>query len=231
MGIPFVQTAPRDIPRVMLAWLVQSFMPLHPTAIDVDTLSVTSIELGHASDTTLTRASAGVVAVEGTALAKATNKLSFFAATTSAELAGVISNETGSGLLVFATSPALTTPNLGTPSAVTLTSGTGLPISTGVSGLGAGVAAFLGTPNSANLRTAVTDETGTGSLVFQSQPTVYAPILSGDDFIDLPASPALGQIARIDDSNTAAWGATVAGGGANVVIAWWSGAAWKVMGA
>ena len=38
-----------------------------------------------------------------------------FAATTSAELAAVISDETGSGALVFATSPALTTPNLGTP--------------------------------------------------------------------------------------------------------------------
>tara|TARA_R110002012_G_C11673802_1_gene613389 strand:- start:1720 stop:4017 length:2298 start_codon:yes stop_codon:yes gene_type:complete len=39
-----------------------------------------------------------------------TNKISDFAASTSAELAGKISDETGSGLLVFATSPALTTP-------------------------------------------------------------------------------------------------------------------------
>jgi hypothetical protein len=35
-----------------------------------------------------------------------------FAATTSAQLAGVISDETGSGALVFATSPTLTTPSL-----------------------------------------------------------------------------------------------------------------------
>lgn len=41
------------------------------------------------------------------------NKLSVHAATTSAELAGVISDETGSGALVFATSPNLTTPNIG----------------------------------------------------------------------------------------------------------------------
>lgn len=40
------------------------------------------------------------------------NKLSVFAATTSAELAGVISDETGTGALVFATSPTLTTPTL-----------------------------------------------------------------------------------------------------------------------
>ena len=56
---------------------------------------------------------------------------------------------------------------LGTPSGGTLTNATGLPISTGVSGLGTGVATFLGTPSSANLRAALTDEAGTGSLVFQ----------------------------------------------------------------
>lgn len=44
-----------------------------------------------------------------------TNPLSQFAATTSAQLAGVISDETGSGAAVFATSPTLVTPLLGTP--------------------------------------------------------------------------------------------------------------------
>lgn len=51
---------------------------------------------------------------------------------------------TGSGGIVLATSPSLTTPNLGTPSAATLTNATGLPISSGVSGLGTGVATALG---------------------------------------------------------------------------------------
>jgi hypothetical protein len=70
------------------------------------------------------------------------------------------------------TSPTLTTPVLGTPSSGTLTSCTGLPISTGVSGLGTGVATFLATPSSANLASAITDETGTaGSLVFSAGPT------------------------------------------------------------
>ena len=62
---------------------------------------------------------------------------------------------------------------LGTPSGGTLTNATGLPISTGVSGLGAGVATFLATPSSANLASALTDETGTaGSVVFSAGPTL-----------------------------------------------------------
>ena len=84
---------------------------------------------------------------------------------------------TGSGSYVKATSPTLTTPNLGTPSAATLTNATGLPISTGVSGLGTGVATALATPSSANVATAVTDETGSGSLVFATSPTLTTPNL------------------------------------------------------
>ena len=99
-------------------------------------------------------------------IALTSNKLSAFASTTSTELAGVISDETGSGSLVFATSPTLVTPALGTPSSVTLTNATGLPVSTGISGLGTGVATFLATPSSSNLASAVTDETGSGALVF-----------------------------------------------------------------
>ena len=66
---------------------------------------------------------------------------------------------------------------LGTPSSGTLTNATGLPVSTGISGLGTGVATFLATPSSANLATAVTDETGSGALVFASSPTLVTPTL------------------------------------------------------
>jgi hypothetical protein len=175
----------------------------------------------------------------------------------SANLAAAVTDETGTGALVFANSPILTTPNLGTPSAITLTNGTGLPLNTGITGtlpianggtgttsttfvnlttnvtgtlpvanggtggttftagtylkgngtsafsgqsgipagditsgtlavarggtgitsLGTGVATFLGTPSSANLAAAVTDETGSGSLVFATSPTLVTPVL------------------------------------------------------
>ncbi len=55
---------------------------------------------------------------------------------------------------------------LGTPSSGTATNLTGLPVTTGISGLGTNVAAFLATPSSANLRAALTDETGTGIAYF-----------------------------------------------------------------
>jgi hypothetical protein len=156
-----------------------------------------------------------------------TNVATFLATPTSANLAAAVTDETGSGALVFATSPTLVTPALGTPSSGTLTnctslpistgvsglgtsvatalavnvgsagavvvnggalgtpssgtltSCTGLPISTGVSGLGTGVATFLATPSSANLATAVTDETGSGSLVFGTSPTLSNPTITG----------------------------------------------------
>ena len=75
------------------------------------------------------------------------------------------------------TSPTLVTPILGTPVSVTLTNATGLPISTGVTGLGTGVATFLATPSSANLAAALTDETGTGANVFANSPTLVTPLL------------------------------------------------------
>lgn len=106
-----------------------------------------------------------------------TNVPTFLTTPSSANLAAAITDETGTGALVFATSPALVTPALGTPASGVLTNATGLPIGSGVSGLGTGVATFLGTPSSANLRGALTDETGTGAAVFATSPTLVTPAL------------------------------------------------------
>lgn len=75
--------------------------------------------------------------------------------------------------LVF-TNSVLTTPNIGTPSAGNLVNCTNYPL-TSLTGLGANVATFLGTPSSANLAAAVTDETGTGALVFANSPAFTTP--------------------------------------------------------
>jgi hypothetical protein len=61
-----------------------------------------------------------------------------------------------------------------------LTLGAALPVAsggTGITSFGTGVATFLGTPSSANLAAAVTDETGTGALVFANTPTLVTPVL------------------------------------------------------
>lgn len=172
-------------------------------------------------------------------LAKLQN-LSAFAATTSAQLAGVISDETGTGLLVFATSPTLTTPVLGvatatsinkvaitapaTGSTLTIADGKTLTVSntltfTGTDGItvafggglsiaaakvltvsntmtftatdgstisfGAGgtlaytsanLSVFAAT-TSAQLAGVISDETGTGLLVFGTAPTLNSPVL------------------------------------------------------
>ena len=70
----------------------------------------------------------------------------------------------------------------GANSDITSLSGLTTPLSvvqggTGITSFGTGVATFLGTPSSANLAAAVTDETGSGSLVFATSPTFVTPVL------------------------------------------------------
>ncbi len=128
--------------------------------------------------------SATITPAVGSITGLGTGVATFLATPSSANLAAALTDETGTGANVFATSPTLVTPVLGTPTSGVLTNCTGLPIATGVSGLGAGVATFLATPSSANLLAAVTDETGTGALVFGTSPTVTTPTFVGNVLLD-----------------------------------------------
>jgi hypothetical protein len=143
-------------------------------------------------------------------LATTSDKLSAFAATTSAELAGVISDETGSGALVFANTPTLVTPVLGVASATSINkvaltapaSSATLTIADGKTLTASNTLTFTGTDassvafgtggtvtytanklsvfaatTSAELAGVISDETGSGALVFANTPTLVTPAL------------------------------------------------------
>lgn len=104
-----------------------------------------------------------------------TDKLSALAATTSAELAGVISDETGTGALVFANTPTLVTPVLGAATATSI-NGTTIPTSATLTKTSDNLSVFAAT-TSAQLAGVISDETGTGSLVFATSPSLTTPSL------------------------------------------------------
>jgi hypothetical protein len=136
----------------------------------------------------------------------------------SANLRAAVTDETGTGSLVFATSPTLVTPNLGTPSALVGTNITGTAagltagnVTTNANLTGAvtsvGNATSLGSFTSANLAAALTDETGTGAAVFANTPTLVTPNIGAATGTSLAVTGA------VTSSGTAGVGyATGAGG-------------------
>jgi len=74
-----------------------------------------------------------------------------------------------------------------------------------ITGLGTGVATWLATPSSANLAAAVTDETGTGSLVFSSSPTLSSPTFT----TPVLGTPSSGNLANCTGYPTSALSGTL----------------------
>jgi len=103
----------------------------------------------------------------------ANNKLSAFAATTSAELAGVISDEEGSGKLVFNNSPVLVTPALGTPASGNLANCSGVTVAGGGTGETTKQAAINSLTDVAGAgdESVLTKDTTTGNAVFKAAAT------------------------------------------------------------
>jgi hypothetical protein len=106
----------------------------------------------------------------------------------SANLRAAMTDETGTGVLVFNNAPTLIAPALGTPTALVGTNITGTAagltagnVTTNANLTGAvtsvGNATSLGSFTSANLAAALTDETGTGANVFANTPSLITPIL------------------------------------------------------
>jgi len=159
---------------------------------------------GTGSSSTYLRGDGTWQTIAGGGDALTTSPLSQFAATTSAQIAGVISDETGSGALVFGTSPSLTTPALGTPSSVTLTNATGLPLSTGVTGTLAITNGGTGQTSQTAAFDAMAPTTTKGDLI----------VSNGTDNVRLPVGGTNGHVLTVDsaESTGVKWAAASGGG-------------------
>lgn len=140
------------------------------------------------------------------------NVATFLATPSSANLIAAVTGETGTGGLVFADTPTLIAPLLGTPTSGVLTNCTGLPVGS-ITGLGTNVATWLATPSSANLASAVTGETGSGALVFGTAPTIG----DGVNSVTTPTTTSLGYLGIPQNSQSAAYTTVMADAGKHIL--------------
>jgi hypothetical protein len=171
--------------KCLAAWDGSDFVKIASSVAD----GVSTISFGTTGLTPST-ATSGAVTVAGTlAVANGGTGITSFGAgvatflgtPSSANLAAAVADETGSGALVFANSPTLVTPALGTPASGTLTNTTGLPIVGGTTG------------------TLSVARGGTGNTTIAARSIFVAN--SADTLTTV--TPAAGQSLRINAGNTA----------------------------
>lgn len=134
-----------------------------------------------AVDTAVVATTNNTLTFSGKTIALGSNTVSgtiadFNTALTDGDFATLAGSETLTGKTISGTSNTITNVSLTTGVTGTLPVANG---GTGITSFGTGIATFLGTPSSANLASALTDETGSGSVVFATGPTMSGVFLTG----------------------------------------------------
>lgn len=153
--------------------------------------------------------------------------------TFSGNLTGAVTGNASTATALAADPADCSANNFATSINASGTLGCGQPsISASVSGLGTGVATFLGTPSSSNLAAALTDETGSGSNVFGTAPTISSAVLTTKVNLPrvtaLPGTPAAGDTVIVTDDS--ATGACDSAAGSATTICHYNGSAWVAIG-
>ena len=176
---------------------------------DITTGTVDPARLGSGSSisTKFLRGDSTWQTISGGGDALTSGNLSQFAATTSAQLAGVISDETGTGALVFANSPTLVSPALGTPSAL---------VGTNITGTASGLTAGNVTTN-ANLTGHITSVGNAAVLGSFTKAQLDAAVSDGN-VLYVGDTVAIGSITGLGTGVATALAINVGSAGAPVVL-------------
>jgi hypothetical protein len=173
-------------------------------SISGSTNTITNVSLSTGVTGTLPVANGGTgITSLGTGIA------TFLGTPSSANLAAALTDEAGSGTVAFTTSPSFTTPDIGVATATSV-NGTTIPSSKTLV-VTTDKLNVLAATSSSELAGIISDETGTGALVFANTPTLVTPnigaatgtslVLSGDLTVNGTTTTINSTEITIDDKN------------------------------